>query len=153
MKHETRFQTRKKTMNWSPLNLTVRVGCHLTYETTVQTPVLFVLKPRLEGRVLVMQEKLSFGIGLPLREVMDTLPIFGADSRTLDPTGQTVSQPVTETREMKTENTIANKGESNGLTPAVATCHSKQRRDVDGVGIPLSATFILKKIYRKRRVM
>ena len=50
-------------MSWSPLNLTVRVGCHLTYQTTVQTPVLFVLRPRLEGRVLVMQEKLSFGIG------------------------------------------------------------------------------------------
>ncbi|HEY5234159.1 MAG TPA: hypothetical protein VIK35_11555 [Verrucomicrobiae bacterium] len=50
-------------MNWTPLNLTVRVGCHLTYQTTVQTPVLFVFRPRLEGRVLVMQEKLSFGIG------------------------------------------------------------------------------------------
>src|SRR5450432_3792271 len=59
-------------MNWTPLNLTVRVGCHLTYETTVQTPVLFVLKPRLEGRVLVMQEKLSFGIGLPSYEVQDS---------------------------------------------------------------------------------
>jgi len=30
-------------MSWSPLNLTVRVGCNLAYETTVQTPVLFVL--------------------------------------------------------------------------------------------------------------
>ena len=59
-------------MNWSPLNLTVRVGCHLIYETTVQTPVLFVLRPRLEGRVLVMQEKLSFGIGLPSYEFQDT---------------------------------------------------------------------------------
>ena len=54
-------------VNWTPLNITVRVGCHLAYETTVPTPVLFVLKPRLEGRVLVMQEKLSFGIGLPSR--------------------------------------------------------------------------------------
>lgn len=59
-------------MSWSPLNITVRVGCHLTYETTVQTPVLFVLKPRLEGRVLVMQEKLSFGIGLPSYEFQDS---------------------------------------------------------------------------------
>ena len=41
-------------MNWTPLNLTVRVGCSLAYETTMQTPVLFVLRPRLEGRVLVM---------------------------------------------------------------------------------------------------
>ena len=59
-------------MNWTPLNLTVRVGCHLTYETTAPTPVLFVLKPRLEGNVLVMQERLSFGIGLPSYEFQDT---------------------------------------------------------------------------------
>src|SRR6202161_4370441 len=59
-------------MNWSPLNLPVRVGCRLVYETTVQTPVLFVLKPRLEGRVLVLQEKLSFGIGLPSYEFQDS---------------------------------------------------------------------------------
>ena len=55
-------------MNWTPLNLTVRVGCNIAYETTVSTPVLFVFKPRLEGKVLVMQEKLSFGISLPAYE-------------------------------------------------------------------------------------
>jgi len=59
-------------MNWAPLNITVRVGCNLAYETTVQTPVLFVLKPLLEGRVLVMQERLSFGIGLPSYEFQDS---------------------------------------------------------------------------------
>ena len=59
-------------MNWSPLNITVRVGCNLAYETTVQTPVLFVLRPRLEGKVLVMQEKLSFGIGRPSYEFQDS---------------------------------------------------------------------------------
>jgi transglutaminase-like putative cysteine protease len=59
-------------MSWSPLNITVRVGCNLAYETTVQTPVLFVLKPRLEGKVLVMQERLSFGIGLPSYEFQDS---------------------------------------------------------------------------------
>jgi transglutaminase-like putative cysteine protease len=59
-------------MNWTPLNITVRVGCHLAYDTTVPTPVLFVLKPRLEGRVLVMQEKLSFGIGQPSYEFQDS---------------------------------------------------------------------------------
>src|SRR5437867_993937 len=58
-------------MNWAPLNLTVRVGCSLAYETTVPTPVLFVLRPRLEGRVLVMQEKLSFGISQPSYEFQD----------------------------------------------------------------------------------
>ncbi len=58
-------------MNWTPLNLTVRVGCSLTYETTVPTPVLLMLKPRIEGKVLVMQEKLSFGISLPADEFQD----------------------------------------------------------------------------------
>jgi transglutaminase-like putative cysteine protease len=55
----------------TPLNINVRVGCQATYETTVPTPALFVLRPRLEGKVLVMQEKLSFGIGLPSYEFQD----------------------------------------------------------------------------------
>jgi transglutaminase-like putative cysteine protease len=59
-------------MHWTPLNLTVRVGCSLAYNATVPTPVLFVLKPRLEGRVLVIQEKLSFGIGQPSYEFQDS---------------------------------------------------------------------------------
>ncbi len=59
-------------MNLAPLNLNVRVGCHIVYETTVPTPALFVLKPRLEGRVLVLQEKLSFGISLPSYEFQDS---------------------------------------------------------------------------------
>jgi transglutaminase-like putative cysteine protease len=59
-------------MNCTPLNLTVRVGCNIAYETSVPTPVLFVLRPRLEGKVQVIQEKLSFGIGLPSHEFQDT---------------------------------------------------------------------------------
>jgi transglutaminase-like putative cysteine protease len=59
-------------MDWTPLNLTVRVGCQLAYDTTVPTPVLFVLKPRLEGRVFVMQEQLSFGIAQPAFEFQDS---------------------------------------------------------------------------------
>src|SRR5437867_8827163 len=59
-------------MNSTPLNLTVRVGCSLAYETSVPTPVLFVLKPRLDGKVLVLQEKLSFGIGVPSYEFQDS---------------------------------------------------------------------------------
>jgi transglutaminase-like putative cysteine protease len=58
-------------MNCTPPHLTVRVGCSLAYETTVPTPVLFALKPRLDGTVLVVQEKLSFGIGLPSGEYQD----------------------------------------------------------------------------------
>src|SRR3989442_4180842 len=59
-------------MNWSPLNLTVRVGCSLAYETSMPTAALFVLKPRLEENMSVMQERLSFGIGLPSYEFQDS---------------------------------------------------------------------------------
>jgi len=59
-------------MQWNPLNITVRVGCKLAYETTVPTPVLFVLKPRLESKVLVMRENLSFGIAQPGSEFQDS---------------------------------------------------------------------------------
>ena len=76
---------------------------------------------------------------LPLREVMDSLPGFGSDSRidsrNLGATGQTVSQPVTETRELKTENTIANKGESHNLTAAVPVCHSEPESSGFGIRI------------------
>jgi transglutaminase-like putative cysteine protease len=59
-------------MNWTPLNLTIRVGCNLIYQTAHETSVLLVLKPRLEGRVLVMQERLSVGIGQPSHEYYDS---------------------------------------------------------------------------------
>jgi len=59
-------------MQWTPLNITVRVGCKLAYQTSVQTPVLFVLKPRLESKVLVMRESISFGIAQPAQEFLDS---------------------------------------------------------------------------------
>jgi hypothetical protein len=50
---------------------------------------------------------------LPLREVMDTLPGFGSDSRidsrNLGAAGQTVSRPVPDAREIKTDSGIENK--------------------------------------------
>jgi site-specific recombinase XerD len=79
---------------------------------------------------------------LPLREVMDSLPGFGSDSRidsrNLGPKGQTVSQPVTETRELKTEKSIVNKGESHDLTAAVPLCHTEPESGGFGIRIPLS---------------
>lgn len=59
-------------MNGTSLNLCVRVGCKLAYDTTVPTPALFMLKPRQEGNVRVMHEDLSFGIGLPAYEFQDS---------------------------------------------------------------------------------
>ncbi len=52
-------------MSRTPHNVAVRVGCNLAGETIVPTLVLFVPKPRFEGRVHEMQQKLSSGIGLP----------------------------------------------------------------------------------------
>src|SRR5213076_3562140 len=58
-------------MNWTSSNLTVRVGCRIAYETSVTTPVLFVLRPRLDGQQLVRAETFSFGAGLPSYEFTD----------------------------------------------------------------------------------
>ena len=51
------------------MNLTVRVGYNLAYGTTGQMAVLFVLKPRLEGRVLGMQ--VSVGRPVDLSKNLD----------------------------------------------------------------------------------
>ena len=50
----------------------MRVGCELVYEVKVPTPVLFVLRPKLEGSVLVTKEQLFFGIGQPSYEYQDS---------------------------------------------------------------------------------
>jgi hypothetical protein len=96
---------------------------------------------------------------LSLREVMDTLPGFSSDSRidsrNLGPTGQTASQPVTETRESKTEKIIANKGKRHNLTQDFAICHSEQQNGVEVVRIPPSPPFLSTRIFdsvRSKRV-
>src|SRR4051812_39122145 len=61
-----------KIMNAVFLDLTVRVGCCVAYETTQPTAALYALRPRLDRRVLVMQERLSFGIGSPRYEFFDS---------------------------------------------------------------------------------
>ena len=55
-----------------PLELTVRVGCALVYETTAAAPLFLVLKPRLDLRQLILEEKLVFGDGLPTQQLSDT---------------------------------------------------------------------------------
>jgi transglutaminase-like putative cysteine protease len=47
-------------MNPSPLNLTVRVGCHIVYETSAPTAILLVLRPRNDGNQRVRQQQLTF---------------------------------------------------------------------------------------------
>jgi transglutaminase-like putative cysteine protease len=54
------------------LDLTVRVGCHVEYETSAPTPILFVLRPRIDDNHLVCSETLSIGPGLPSYEFPDS---------------------------------------------------------------------------------
>src|SRR4029077_19483029 len=54
------------------LDLTIRVGCHLTYETTAPTPVVFMLRPRLDDAHLVTVEKRSFEPDLSSNEFQDS---------------------------------------------------------------------------------
>jgi transglutaminase-like putative cysteine protease len=60
------------TQDPAPLNITVRVGCNVVYETSVPTPIIFVVKPCLDGGQLVQEEKLSFGPGQPSSEYVDS---------------------------------------------------------------------------------
>ena len=54
------------------LELTVRVGCKLVYETNARAPLLLVLKPRLDLRQLILEEKLAFGDGMPTEQLTDS---------------------------------------------------------------------------------
>ena len=59
-------------MTFTFLDLTIRVGCHLTYEATAPTPVVFMLRPRLDDAHLVTIEKRSFEPDLPSNEFQDS---------------------------------------------------------------------------------
>ncbi len=58
-------------MNHGFLNMTVRIGCHLVYETPRPTPILLMLRPRLDGKQLVRQEQLTLTPWLPSDEYTD----------------------------------------------------------------------------------
>jgi len=52
-------------MNGPSSNLTVRVGCHIVYETAAPTAILLVLKPRHDDKQTVLQQQLIFTPHLP----------------------------------------------------------------------------------------
>ena len=58
-------------MKRAPAKLTVRVGCHIVYETSQSTPILLVLKPRRDERQTVLQEKFSISTCATTREFED----------------------------------------------------------------------------------
>jgi transglutaminase-like putative cysteine protease len=54
------------------LNLTVRVGCSLSYETSTEAVLLLNLRPRTDLQQFVYEERLSFGTNLPVEEFTDS---------------------------------------------------------------------------------
>jgi transglutaminase-like putative cysteine protease len=58
-------------MNPAHPKLTVRVGCHLVYETAIPTPIILVLKPRRDDRQQVLQERFTVTPGPVFREFND----------------------------------------------------------------------------------
>jgi len=55
-----------------PHDLTVRVGCSLAYETSVEVPLLLNLKPRRDTHQSLQEEKLVLGQNLPAEEFEDS---------------------------------------------------------------------------------
>jgi transglutaminase-like putative cysteine protease len=54
------------------LDLTVRVGCRILYECSVQTPAFFILRPRVDDSHLVIAEHYSITPGLIREEFNDS---------------------------------------------------------------------------------
>ena len=59
-------------MNTDYLDLTVRVGCNLVYETSLFTPISYLLRPRRDMNCLLLQEKCQFGPYLSPHEYLDS---------------------------------------------------------------------------------
>jgi transglutaminase-like putative cysteine protease len=55
-----------------PLQLLIRVGCKLVFETNAPTALLLNLRPRTDPRQALHQEMLSIGHGLPAEEFADS---------------------------------------------------------------------------------
>src|ERR1700677_3506417 len=54
-----------------PLNLTLRVGCRMTYEAKETTAAIFMIKPRRDESQRVLQERFTFNPSLPGTEYQD----------------------------------------------------------------------------------
>jgi transglutaminase-like putative cysteine protease len=63
---------REKNMISTFLDLTVRIGCRIQYETSVPTPALFMLRPRIDDGHLVTAEHFSITPGIIREEFGDS---------------------------------------------------------------------------------
>lgn len=59
-------------MNPGYLDINVRVGCNIVYETSLFTPVSFLLRPRRDEKCLVLQERSVYGPYLSPVEFQDS---------------------------------------------------------------------------------
>ncbi|MGH8468925.1 MAG: transglutaminase-like domain-containing protein [Gammaproteobacteria bacterium] len=55
-----------------PLDLTVRVGCVVSYQAERRAPILLLLKPHLDLRQGILEEQLTFGPGLSTERLVDS---------------------------------------------------------------------------------
>ena len=51
--------------------LTVRVGCRLVYQAALPTPIVLIVRPRIEGPQVLLQESLMFPCDPPSEEMRD----------------------------------------------------------------------------------
>ncbi len=58
-------------MNFVTPTITIRVGCHIVYETSLPTPMLLVLRPWRDDRHFVRQENFSVNPGVGTHEFTD----------------------------------------------------------------------------------
>jgi len=58
-------------MNLRPLDLTVRVGCHLVFEALEPTPVLLILRPRADNEHITRREQFTLTPDIQREEFID----------------------------------------------------------------------------------
>ena len=77
----------KSLLDTSP-RMTVRVGCRIVYQTIIPTPIILIVKPRLEGQQRYLAEKLTFRGDETAEEFLDHEGNF--NQRWVMQSGQTI---------------------------------------------------------------
>jgi len=68
----TQIEASKLPCSDAPPKMTVRVGCRLVYQTMAPAPILLLVRPMLESRQIILQERLSFPAQRGVEEFEDT---------------------------------------------------------------------------------
>ena len=62
---------KEQSINPPSPEMTVRVGCHLVYETEAPAPILLIVRPRADEQVRIIEERLIFTPPLEIEEFTD----------------------------------------------------------------------------------